>query len=146
MVLEDDDDLSGEDVSEGIDKFTDRLSNPGFALKAILVLTVVNALIWALAIIYPNWLQSFLNPFSGAEEEANPLPTLVPFISGAALGFSIVRYFRPFAGGYKVAASDEPGIAASYSATESRQKIWFIAAAAGVLNLVALLIVSSRFA
>ena len=144
MAFGDDSDLDGEDVSEDIDQFAERLSNPGIALKAILALAIVNALIWALAIIYPNWLRSFLNPFSSTDEAFNPLPTLIPFITGAALAFSTVRYVRPLAGGYQHAPSEEPDPVANYSETESRQKIWFIAAGAGILNLVALLVVSSR--
>jgi len=144
MEFGDNNDLNSEDVGEGIDEFSEKLSNPGFALKAILILTIVNALIWAAAIIYPNRIYGYIAPFSGADNESTPFLTFIPFITGAALGFAIVRYFRPWAGGYRDQGQEELGITASYSATEGRQKIWLIAAAAGVLNFVALLIVSSR--
>lgn len=143
MAFESDNNSDSEDVGRGIDRFIHDLSNPGIAQIAILALAIINSLIWALAIIYPTRLLAFLSPFSSVEGEFQPLPALIPFVIGAALAFSIVRYVRPTAGGYQSGPPNESGIMGIYSETESRQKIWFIAAGAGVANLLGLLLVSS---
>jgi len=134
------DEARRENAAGAFASLTDPLDQPRSARKTLFIALGVEALLAGLACLAPGYVSGLLN-----DGEALYFAILVPFLTGFAIAFSLYRmYHQAFhPGGKHVRVRD--GVMSGFSGYDERSSewtVWFLATGGGVLNLVALYVLT----
>ena len=133
------DERKSEERAAELGDLDESLGNPFAAAKLLGVCIVIEGTAIALQIFARNWVRHVI-----AEREGVIIAFYGPFILGFLLGFSGYKFWRSsWSRTASATTSDDMPAITDYDRGEPKMAIWFVSAAAGVLNTLMLFVLNN---